>query len=122
MSNTISNIKAKNKRDTLENWESSNYIPYDGELIVVEMEDGEVKLKLGNGVDTFNDLSYIKGKKPLKLYLYGIHINPNESDPSNAVTYLEDAVGMTPAKMGNSTFDYGSFRLPFLVNPVFRRG
>ena len=31
--------------------------------------------------------------------IYGFHINSNESDPSAAVTYLKDAVGMTPAKM-----------------------
>lgn len=30
---------------------------------------------------------------------YGMHIDGNESDPSAKVTYLRDAVGMTPVKM-----------------------
>lgn len=51
----------------------------------------------------------------VKKIVYGIHINPNESDPSLAVTYLEDAVGMTPAKMGTSTFDYGSWADAFFM-------
>ena len=41
--------------------------------------------------------------------IYGYHVNPSESDPAAAVTYVEDAVGKTPAKMGASTFSYGSW-------------
>ena len=50
-----------------------------------------------------NDLQ----KKAVKVYTY--HVNPNESDPENAVTYLDDATGLTPAKMGASSFSYGSW-------------
>ena len=43
--------------------------------------------------------------------IYGFHISSSVSDPSNAVTYLEDAVGKTPAGMNYSTgvFSYGSW-------------
>ena len=47
--------------------------------------------------------------------VYGIHIDPNIQDPSNAVTYLEDAVGMTPASMGSTTFDWGSWAGAFFI-------
>lgn len=47
--------------------------------------------------------------------VYGWHIDPNESDPSEAVTYLADAVGMTPAKMETDTFDYGSWKNAFFM-------
>lgn len=49
--------------------------------------------------------------------LYGFHINSGESDPAAAVTYLEDAVGMTPARMDftNGAFDYGSWRNAFFM-------
>lgn len=47
--------------------------------------------------------------------VYGFHIDPNESDPSAAVTYLSQAVGMIPAKMGASTFDYGSWGNAFFM-------
>jgi hypothetical protein len=51
----------------------------------------------------------------VKNKVYGFHVNPNESDSSAAVTYLEDAVGMTPAAMGASTFDYGSWENAFFI-------
>jgi hypothetical protein len=46
-------------------------------------------------------------KKAVKVYTY--HVNPTESDPEDAVTYLDDAAGLTPAKMGTSSFSYGSW-------------
>lgn len=46
-------------------------------------------------------------KKAVKVYSY--HVNPTESDPEDAVTYLDDAAGLTPAKMGASSFSYGSW-------------
>ena len=49
--------------------------------------------------------------------LYAFHIDGSESDPSEMVTYLEDAVGMTPAKMDyvNGKFDYGSWENVFFM-------
>ena len=52
-------------------------------------------------------------KKETKIY--GFRINPNEADPYEAVVYLADAVGMTPAKMGAEAFDYGSWRDAFFM-------
>lgn len=42
---------------------------------------------------------------------YGVKINKNDSNPATRITYLYDAVGMTPAKMdfANGTFDYGDW-------------
>ena len=51
----------------------------------------------------------------VKNKVYGFHVNPNESDSAAAVTYLEDAVGMTPAAMSTSTFDYGSWENAFFM-------
>lgn len=49
--------------------------------------------------------------------LYGFHIDPTESDPAEAVTYLEDAIGMTPAYMDytNGVFNYGSWENAFFM-------
>lgn len=46
-----------------------------------------------------------------KTPVFGIHINDAESNPDRKVTYLADAVGMTPAHMNftSGTFDYGSW-------------
>ena len=47
--------------------------------------------------------------------IYGIRIDPNEGDPSDRVTYLEDAAGMTPAYMGATAFNYGSWENAFFM-------
>ena len=49
--------------------------------------------------------------------VYGFHIDGAESSPSANVTYLKDAVGMTPAAMNYSTgeFDYGSWENAFFM-------
>nr|DAR52929.1 MAG TPA: hypothetical protein [Bacteriophage sp.] len=48
---------------------------------------------------------------------YGFHINGSDSDPSTRVTYLADAVGMTPAKMNftDGVFSYGSWGDAFFM-------
>lgn len=48
---------------------------------------------------------------------YGIKINKLESDPEARITYIYDAVGMTPAHMDcdNGVFDYGSWENVFFV-------
>lgn len=50
---------------------------------------------------------------------YGIKINKSEPNPANRITYIYDAVGMTPAKMDFATgkFNYGSWEnVPFVKN------
>lgn len=44
--------------------------------------------------------------------VYGMRIDGDESDPASMITYLADAVGMTPVHMDytNDTFDYGSWK------------
>lgn len=51
------------------------------------------------------------------ITLYGFHIDSEESDPMEAVTYLEDAVSMKPAFMNYATgkFDYGSWKDAFFM-------
>lgn len=49
--------------------------------------------------------------------IYGFHIDSGESDPNACVTYLKDAVGMTPVKMDftNKRFKWGSWRDAFFL-------
>ena len=47
--------------------------------------------------------------------IYGFHVDPSKSDPAEAVTYLEDAVGMTPAAMGADSFSYGDWADAFFM-------
>ena len=49
--------------------------------------------------------------------VYGFHIDSSNADPTTAVTYLKDAVGMTPARMNylNNKFSYGSWADAFFM-------
>ncbi len=49
--------------------------------------------------------------------VYGFHIDSSESDPYECVTYLADAVNMTPAKMDftNDVFNWGSWGNAFFL-------
>lgn len=49
--------------------------------------------------------------------VYGFRINSTESDPSAAVTYIADAVGMVPASMDftNGEFSWGSWENAFFM-------
>lgn len=49
--------------------------------------------------------------------IYGFIINGNESDPAAAVSYTDDAIGMTPAHMDftGGSFDYGSWADVFFM-------
>lgn len=93
----------------------------------IDSTTGDINSILSTEIDSVKeDLNNLQGrtaelenkvellvKKEAKIY--GFRINPNEADPYEAVVYLADAVGMTPAKMGIETFDYGSWKDAFFM-------
>lgn len=56
------------KRDTINNWAKSNYVPSQNVIIIMDKEDGTILLKIGDGETNVNDLPDIlnKEKPPLK--------------------------------------------------------
>lgn len=110
-------------------------IPDDYNALATDVSElkGEItdKATLENGVVKFWKTSTEENRTDTLLYsvdissiggtggstVYGFHVNSNESDPSACVTYLRDAVGMTPAKMDftNGKFDWGSWRDAFFI-------
>ena len=54
---------------------------------------------------------------PNNAIIYGFHIDGSESDPADAVAYLEAAAGKTPAHMdfGAGEFDYGGWADAFFM-------
>lgn len=62
-----------------------------------------------------NRVDVIEERLDHETVIYGWHVDPDESDPADAITYLKDAVGMTPAAMGASTFSYGSWVNAFFM-------
>lgn len=67
------------------------------------------------GIESLDEkLSIINNKFGV---VYGFHINGNESDPFESVTYIADSEGMTPVHMDfeNNIFDYGTWEDAFFM-------
>lgn len=55
---------------------------------------------------------------PADVKVYGVKIDTTNSNPETALTYTDDAVGFTPAKMNGATFSYGSWQNVYPFNAI----
>ena len=53
------NTRIQQKKDTDVNWTSNNPVLLENELIIVEMESGECRFKIGDGVHAYKDLPFL---------------------------------------------------------------
>lgn len=117
--NPVQNKVVKAKFDEV----SSTISGYDKSIAELKTSISTVETSIGTintEIDTINDEIVDLNKRIDDMtpsVVYGFKINPSESDPSSAVTYLEDAVGMTPAKMNYTSgeFEYGSWEDAFFM-------
>lgn len=58
MSGKVINTRIKQKRDTESNWQSKNPKLLNGEIILVDMSDGELRAKVGDGTRTYSALPF----------------------------------------------------------------
>ena len=84
MAQKIINARAKNKRDTSSNWTANDPVLLDGEIIIVDTADGEVREKIGDGIKTYTQLPFTDEK--LRNLL-----NNHEGDSDIHVTAEEKA-------------------------------
>lgn len=52
------NARIQYKKDTDVNWTSNNPVLLENELIIVEMENGDCRFKIGDGVRAYSDLPF----------------------------------------------------------------
>ncbi|MBR6101075.1 MAG: hypothetical protein IKP95_01470 [Ruminococcus sp.] len=79
------------------------------------MLDGIGIIKASAGLPVRDTVTKLLGSRFSRPVIYGWHVDPTVSDPAQAVTYLADAAGMTPAAMGASAFSYGSWEDAFFM-------
>ena len=58
MASTEINGRIRHKRDTDLNWSIHNPILLDGEIIIIDMSDGSVRTKTGDGTKHNSQLSF----------------------------------------------------------------
>lgn len=46
------------KRDSASNWEANNPVLLDGEIAIVDTASGEIRIKIGDGGTTYNNLPF----------------------------------------------------------------
>lgn len=74
--------RVKNKRDTNTNWETNNPVLLDGEIVIVDTNDG-VRFKIGDGTSRYNQLPYAGVSS----------LNGETGDLSVSIGYGENTVG-----------------------------
>ena len=52
------NTRVKHKRDTSTNWTSNNPVLLDGEIILVDTANGELRFKVGDGTKAYTQLPF----------------------------------------------------------------
>lgn len=61
-------VRLQNAHDTEENWVANNPVLYEGEFAVSHDNlNNLVGIKVGNGVDSYNNLTFINGITPPQL-------------------------------------------------------
>lgn len=58
MANKEFDVRIKHKRDTSSNWTKNNPIILNGEIILVDTSEGELRAKIGDGIKTYVQLPF----------------------------------------------------------------
>lgn len=107
MAQKIINARAKNKRDTSANWTANDPVLLDGEIIIVDTADGEVREKIGDGIKTYTQLPFTDEKLRNLLNNHegdsDIHVTAEQKakQDEHASTHATDGSDpITPASIG----------------------
>ena len=115
----LSGLTGKVDKETGKGLSTNDYTSED-KAKVAAIQTVSASSKYAGGTEigsvTINDVE-TKFYTPHVSHIYGFHIDGAESVPSAKITYLADAVGMTPAHMDytNDVFDYGSWENAFFM-------
>lgn len=79
--------RIQSKRDSSSNWENNNPILLDGEEIIVDTTDGYIRKKIGDGIKTYTQLSFID--EPLRTLI----LDKSNSTLQQAKDYADSILG-----------------------------
>nr|DAU87964.1 MAG TPA: Baseplate wedge protein [Caudoviricetes sp.] len=105
MAQKIINARAKNKRDTSANWTAADPVLLDGEIIIVDTAEGEVRMKIGDGTKKYSQLPFedekLRSLLSDKLDKTATAANSSKLNGQEASYYATD--GNTVHKTGDET-------------------
>ena len=124
MNTSFTNTRIKQKIDSLDNWTNSTLILLSGEIAVVDMGNGKFRMKVGDGVSTFNDLPYVSGGTAVNVDSHSavdefsvIHISKDEYEQrvaANNGSILSNVLYI----VSSDVIDARGERIANLGNPV----
>lgn len=82
------NARIKHKRDTASNWANKNPTPLDGEIIIVETDGGDIRLKVGDGVTKYNVLPFLDEGLTTQLIELD-NLLSSKADKEHGIFYIE---------------------------------
>lgn len=118
------NSRIRNKKDTVDNWETNDPIILDGELIVVVTAESNIRLKIGDGTRTYSELPFIEDA--IYSYIEDSEFAKQDSVDSlisglrstvNSVTSDLDALS-SRVNVVNSTLDGSTQRMEEIADRV----
>lgn len=124
MNTSFIHTRLKQKIDSLDNWINSTLILLSGEIAVVDMGNGKFRMKVGDGVSTFNDLPYVSGGTAVNIDSHSavdefsvIHISKDEYEQrvaANNGSILSNVLYI----VSSDVIDARGERIANLGNPV----
>lgn len=103
------------KIDTADRWSEKNPVLLRGELVIVETEDGKVRMKAGNGTSTFNDLPFVDGEGIVSLPEDLVYASEDGSEDTEFQTYDPTIIVDEPAnKKYRLSMDNGTPYLKYI--------
>ena len=78
----------QHRRGTTEEWNNSPIIPYEGELVIEECDDGTRRAKIGDGKHIFKHLSYVDVSSEAAVEALKSQVIKNSSDIGTTNTVL----------------------------------
>ena len=109
----------KNRTDTVTNWTQKNPVLTEGEIVVVQMNTGETRLKIGDGTKTFTQLPYADEQ----IYNNVVtSVNGQTGNITmNSVEYTPQTLTDAQKKQARENVDAASAFAPILTSPVMIR-
>ena len=80
----------QHRRGKTVDWEHSAIIPYEGELVIEECQDGTCRCKIGDGKNTFKDLSYVDAATEARIVALATQVETNSSDINTLDTNISN--------------------------------
>lgn len=97
----FNNVRIRQKRDTSANWTANNPVILNGEIILVDTADGELRAKIGDGTKTYTQLPFTD--EALRSLIANTYVTKEELE--EAISTLNIGFAAGEADMGVTLTD-----------------